>query len=301
MLFRLPFTLYSSETAEDNSIGGAVDKAIETIGDTPEFDDAGNLVPATTKAEDKKTEPTSTDTTDAADDKKKSDPTEVEKAQALELWNSLKDPERAPAIVEFIAKQAGYTKAELKAAEKSVEQTEIVKNDIQDILRESLGADLTEVADRLAVAIGKILDKKLPEATADLRAKEIARESAIHEQAAENETKSISEEYFLGKGIPADVEEAMTKLMDEMPPSATISADKYVRKIFNSVAGERGLTKQSQTQQQTRDKNKSDAVSRLASSKTATGQIPDKGTLGAGGKKSLDQIVEDAMQQAAAQ
>ena len=297
MLFRLPFTLYSSETAEDNSIGGAVDKAIETIGDTPEFDDAGNLVPTT--------EATKTTETAAEDeDKEKGKPaesTDVEKAQALELWNSLKDPERAPAIVEFIAKQAGYTKAELKAAEKSVEQTEIVKNDIQDILRESLGADLTEVADRLAVAIGKILDKKLPEATADLRAKEIARESAIHEQAAENETKSISEEYFLGKGIPADVEEAMTKLMDEMPPSATISADKYVRKIFNSVAGERGLTKQSQTQQQTRDKNKSDAVSRLASSKTATGQIPDKGTLGAGGKKSLDQIVEDAMQQAAAQ
>jgi hypothetical protein len=292
MLFRLPYILQLPEGTDTTSVGSAVDKAMADHGDTPEFDDDGNLVTTTeTKIEDKK------DDDDSAD--KTVDPTEVEKAQALELWNSLKDPEKAPAIIEFIAKQAGYTKAELKEASKTKEGAAEVKDDIQEILRESLGKDLEAVADRLAVAIGKILDKKIPEATKDLREKESLRESAVHEAAAQSETDKISTEYFGGKGIPADVEKAMTELMDEMPPSSTISADKYVRKIFNSVAGERGLTKQTQTQQQTRNKNQGDAVSRLASKPNASGHVPDKSGAGSASTKSLSQIVDDAMEEVA--
>lgn len=189
---------------------------------------------------------------------------EALKVQGAELMKALRDPARAPHIIDFLAKQAGYT----KAADQPGNKTEVkeAKNDILDLLREGLGEEFSVIADRLAPAIEKILTKKLEQSQADIRAKFQEQESEKLKNQSASAIEKLANNFFgEGEELPPAVSSEMSKFMDRVAPSPNSTVKEYIEDAFNSAIGKLGLTKTDPKLKERMNKNRNDAASRLAS------------------------------------
>lgn len=273
---------------EDKSLSSAIDKALEVH--KPEVKDDTESDDKTEKVEDK------------TDDKKEDDKflglSEQEQEQARQLFAALKDPDKAPAVLDYIASQNGYTK-KLAEAETPKEIKE-VKRDLTSLLTEALdsnGAGLGALAKLIAPVIDKFVDEKLKENTDDIR-KTLAKdeESKLTTAAAAKE-KALAQDFFKKDEMPKEVLTDMNKMMDRISPSKDMSVEDYIETIFYAVAGKRGLTKGTVATQEKINKNRNDAPSRLAS---GTSHAPIEGVNGSK-NMSLQQSIEAAMEAAAKQ
>lgn len=270
---------------EDKSLSGAIDKAIETH------------KPDKTKVEDK-----SDDKTEDGEEKKEDDKSfglsEQEQEQARQLFAALKDPDKAPAVIEYIASQNGYAR-KIAEAETKKEITE-VKKDLTSLLTEALdsdGAGLGALAKLIAPVIDKFVDEKLKENTDDIRKTLAKEEEGKLTTAAAVKQKALAQDFFKKDEIPDEVLNDMNKMMDRVSPSKDMSVEEYIETIFYAVAGKRGLTKGTVINQQKIEKNRNDAPSRLASGSSHSPVQGENGTK----KMSLQQSIEAAMEAAAKQ
>lgn len=192
-----------------------------------------------------------------AESQPESDP-EVE--QGLMLVRALKDPQQAAVVIDYLAKQAGYTKGELKESPKDE-----VKADLTAILKEELGDEFAF----LATKIGKGLDKYLSNLKLDDN-----RTSTLEERLERTERREIESEisqahsslartYFGADDMPENVIQEMNRAMDKFPandPSQTPS--EYYNDIFNFVAGKLGLQKRASARADRVTRNREDAPAR---------------------------------------
>ncbi len=214
--------------------------------------------------------------------------TALEEEQARQLFAALKDDSKAPVVLEHFAKMAGYTKKELETATKK--EAEEIKDDIQSVLRESLGPELEALADRLAPALDKLIDKKLKDNTKDIRDSLAANEAKKLEDVALFTKKQLAQDYFKNDDIPEDIMSDMSKMMDKIDPRAGTSVGEYIETIFHAVISKRGITKATAGTKEKIEKNRNDAPSRLASEGRGS---PTEGVAPAK-KMSLDAAIQAA-------
>jgi hypothetical protein len=198
---------------------------------------------------------------------------ETEIANALQLFDALNDPNRAGAVIKYLADQAGITKGgdnqpATKAEARQAEQT------IIDVLKENLGEEFGFLADKLGPAIEKIVNKSLEQSQADIRSQLQAAEQEKLQGQSVNAINKLSNDFFgADKGMPEEVANLMSSLMDKMPPTPDMDIKEYTDLIFHTAVGKLGLTKAKAPVAAARvQQNRNDAASRLASERTVPGQ-----------------------------
>lgn len=211
-------------------------------------------------------------------------PEEIKNAR--NFFKGLKDPEKAPVLIDFIAKNAGYSKIETKTELKEA------KRDINAILREKLGDEFEPLIEKLGPALDEILKEKLEESTKGLR------ESIDNDkkEKLQNEFlgifKGISKDHYDNKDIPDDVAKEMNAIIEDFEPKAGMSMDKYLKSIHNLALINLGKSTRPNTGRT--EANRKDAPSRLASERggqPAQGEtVPKKMGLDAAVKAAVEEV-----------
>lgn len=203
--------------------------------------------------------------------------------QARSFYRGLKDPEKAPVLIDFIAKQAGYDKIQTK------EELKDAKRDIKAILTEKLGDEFEPLIAKLTPALEEILEAKLKESTKDIRTDLAAQQESRLKNESLNVLMGIGKDFYDGKDIPDNVSKEMTTLMDQFEPSKDMTLDKYLKSIHTLALGNLGITTNKNNDRIERNRN--DAASRLASER---GGSPSEGDT-IPKKMSLDMAVREAV------
>lgn len=209
-----------------------------------------------------------------------------------QLIQALRDPQKAEAVIDFLATKAGYTKQTIV----SKDDVRDAKKDILGILETNLGDEFKFLAPKLAPAIKESLETLLADHISDIKTR--IEKQELHEIQIETATThtSLAREWFGSDEMPKEVITAMSEAMDEFPPTdPNMTADRYYRRIFSLVAGELGLNRKGSRNQGDRiSRNREDSVARNLSSQDR-GVTPS--TSGNPRKLSLKDAVELAVQQ----
>lgn len=202
--------------------------------------------------------------------KEKAEPVEEDELlveQGKQLMLALRDPEKAGIVIKFLAEQAGYTKNDAPTNKAEVKE---LKNEILDDLREGLGEEFQVIADRLAPAIEKILSKQLVKAQADIRETLRGQEQEKLEGQSAAALDTLTKSFFGADGeLPAEVNAEMSKFMDRITPAATATIKEYLEDAFHFAIGKLGLTKTNPKVTQKVQQNRTDASSRLSTSRVS--------------------------------
>ena len=185
--------------------------------------------------------------------------------QAELLFDALNNPEQAGTVIDFLAKQAGYTKAELKTVETKTEVKE-VKDDILEIFEKALGDEFKFLAPNLSKAVSEALNKRLESSQADIRAKFQEQEEEKLRGQSDSAINKLTEGFF-GKDseLPKEVVTEMSKYMDRIQPNTNTTVSEYIEDAFHAAIGKLGLSKVNKSKQERISKNRTDAPTRLAS------------------------------------
>lgn len=259
----------------DETLTGAIEKAVET-----HKQDLSDVV--VEKEEGKEPE-------------KKKEPEPVQDLDAEQgrvLIQALRDPQKAPIVIDFLAQQAGYTKASIQTKQ----DVRDAKDTINEILERNLGDDFKFLAPKLAPAIKESLETMLSSSSedSDLRQRVEAQElKGIQTETAQTHIE-LAQEWFGSDDMPVEVVNAMSAAMDEFPPTATISPERYYKRIFALACGELGITK-SQRQSDRVNRNMRDSSARNLASQNR-GITPNREKQGSH-KMSLKDSVQLALDQ----
>lgn len=190
-------------------------------------------------------------------------PLDLDAENGRTLIQALRDPERAAVVIDFLAKQAGYTKGELASATKT--EVKEAGTDITKILEEELGDEFKFLAPKF----GKALDRYLKNLqvddsrTATLEARiENAERREIEVEVSRAHT-NLAQTYFGSDEMPENVVTEMSRAMDKFPatdPKQTPSD--YYNDVFIYVVGKLGLQKKSATRSERIERNRADAPAR---------------------------------------
>lgn len=191
--------------------------------------------------------------------------------QGKELLLALRDPEKAGAIVKFLAEQAGYTKADLKAVAGDKKETTELADDILDILKGEMGEEFDVLSERIGKALKKILPAQLEKSTADIRREMADREAEkLRGQSAAALEKLTKDFFGESEELPDTVAGEMSKYMDRVQPSPNMTIKELIDDAFHFAVGKLGLTNTAKTKSDKINKNRSDASSHLASARVTS-------------------------------
>ena len=258
----------------------------DTATETPIVESRKDVIAAAVAAVEK-TEEKKEETKETVEEKKDDSKTETQEektaretadaelvAQGKELIQALKDPVRAPIVIEFLAKQAGYTKAEVKVAGTTEVKAEELHEDIISFLKESLGPEFEFLADKIGKGLEKYLDKTIEKSQTDIRAEfQRQEQEKLQNQSASVLTKLTEGFFGTGAELPDNVTNEMSKYMDRVQPSADTSVKDYIEDAFNASVMKLGLSKTDKAKQERTNKNRTDASSRLASDRVPAEEV----------------------------
>lgn len=257
--------------------------------------------------EDKKDEATNADKTkdskiDDKTDKDKKDDKEAKKdpadkkadededaVQGKQLLQALRNPETAPAIIDFLIKQTGH---KVDAPIKTETKKEEIKDDILSIISSELGDEFAFLSPKLAKALDKILTNKLSESTREIKATLEEKELENLNKQATEVRKELADKYFDKPDIPADIEKEMQDAMKRIEPTPGQTVKSYLEDLFYTVMGRRGTLLTTKDQRVKADKNKqSDVLNKLTSNRAT---VPSKDTDGKSTKMTLSEAIAAA-------
>lgn len=207
--------------------------------------------------------------------------------QAKNLLVSLRDPEKAPIVIKFLAEQAGYTKAEVKADLKEA------KKDIKAHLTEHLGDEFAPLIEKLGPALDAWAKGILDDSTKDI--KEQLSESLEEKTRTEvtNVMGQLAKDNHDSDVLPDNVLDEISKLQKSYPPQPGMKNKEYIQFLYNAAVGKLGITKQSTTKNERNNKNLNDVGNRLASEGKGNEKegvtIPKKMSL----TESVNKAIED--------
>lgn len=203
-----------------------------------------------------------------AEEKKEEEPgvddlglTPEEQKQARQLLAGLKDPGKAPVILQHLMKAAGLEAPETKKEVKEV------KKALTEQLKDALGPELAYMADKMGPVFQAFLDEKIAEVQEknEVRFSEVAIEREA--KVADTAQQELAQEFFGTPELPAEFITAVSGLIDDYKPKAGQTTKSYLKDMLHLAAGRLGkpLSKQTQQTDKKIDKNRTDAASRLAS------------------------------------
>lgn len=193
-----------------------------------------------------------------------------EAEQGRQLIRALKDPKTAPLVIEYLAKEGGYTK-QLSEVETKKEASEAKKGLIELLKdKDGLGEEFGFLADKIGPTLEKYVAEKVAEGQADIRKNFEDAELERTRQQTENAVTSITKDFFGTEDLPDNVSKEMSAYMDRVSPSKNTTVKEYVSDAFHAAVGRLGLTKADKSKQQRSDKNRVDASSRLASERVTS-------------------------------
>lgn len=262
----------------DSTLTSAIEKAVETHKQDLSDVQVGQEEVEERKPEIKKEEPQVQD---------------LDAEQGRALIQALRDPQKAPIVIDFLAQQAGYTKGNIQTRQ----DVKDAKDTINEILERNLGDDFKFLAPKLAPAIKESLEAMLSATSedSDLRQRVEAQElKSIQTETAQTHVE-LAQEWFGSDDMPVEVVNAMSTAMDEFPPTATISPERYYKRIFALACGELGITK-TQKQSDRVNRNLRDSTARNLASQNR-GIAPNRERQQAGKKMSLNDSVQLALDQ----
>ena len=217
-----------------------------------------------------------------------------EAIQGKAIVQILKDPQKAGAFVDFLAKQAGYTKAEVRNAE-----PDEIKADITKILEKHLGQEFSFLAPKLGPALEEALDTKISSrgTDSDLRARVEKQELKAIEQETASTHLELAQEWFGADDMPDAVVKEMSKAMDEFPPTdPAMTPERYYKRIFALAVGELGIQKSNKSRSDRADRSRADGAARNLNANNR-GVAPSSNTGATSRKMSLKDAVSLAMEQ----
>lgn len=180
------------------------------------------------------------------------------------LIQALRDPQKAVQVIDFLATQAGYTKATVQTRQ----DIKDAKTEINTILEKNLGEEFKFLAPKLAPAIQESLETLLEghDSNADLRERLDRQElRSIQDETARTHV-TLANEWFGQDDMPTNVIKAMSQAMDEFPPTdPDMAPERYYRKIFSLVVGDLGLQKRGRASEKI-IRNRTDDLARNLSS-----------------------------------
>ena len=168
-------------------------------------------------------------------------PEEIELAKGM--MRALKDPTQAPAVIDYFAKQGGYTKAEVKELKETLtEGTKEEKKEAQDeivaLFTDQFGE---EFAAKLAPAIKKAIAKGVESETKTIKESFQQTELSRLEAESSKVLDSIATKFYGdGKDIPQDVASEMSKLMDIYPITKSQTQNDWLSDIHALAAAKKG-------------------------------------------------------------
>lgn len=263
------------------SLTDAITKAVET-------QDKSDVVVDKPEEQEEETEHEESDETEKPE-------LDEEHIQGKTIVQILKDPTRSAALVDYLARTAGYTKGEIQTPTDVKEATA----DINKILEKHLGAEFQFLAPKLGPAIKESLEALIEtrgDNTSDIRARLERQELKTIEEETATAHISLAREWFGTDDMPKEVVKEMSKAMDEFPPTdPNMSPEHYYRRIFALAVGELGIRKGNQWKSDRVERNRSDSVARNMSA-TNRGITPSSNG-GNPQKMSLKDAVSLAMEQ----
>lgn len=196
--------------------------------------------------------------------------TKQQQIEARQLLAALRDPAKAPTVIDFLARQGGYEKPETKS-----EAVQVKKGMVAD-LKEALGPELEYLADKMGPIIEKALKDQVEESQKSIKSRLDAAEVAKNEELADQAQDSLGKEYFGADGaIPDKLLGKMNELMDEIPVRPNQSMKSYLERLLIVAAAETSttLTKKTAAQSARLTRNRNDAPARLASEARVTPKV----------------------------
>ncbi len=190
---------------------------------------------------------------------------ELETAKGL--MKALKDPAQAPAVIDWLAKEAGYTKAEIREIKEDLvdgtkkEKAEAV-DEITQLFTEQFGE---EFAAKLAPAIKRAVEKGVAEKVKPLEESNQQQQLSRLQQEASTVIDKIANEFYEKGDMPKVVSAEMSRLIDKYPPSKGQSQSDYLRDIHAMAAALKGgsLKPVDAGKSSRVERNRSDVSSRL--------------------------------------
>lgn len=217
--------------------------------------------------------------------------------QAVQLFAALNDPSKAPVILEFFAKQAGFQKP--PEDKKEVKEQ---KKGLVDDLKEALGPELEYLADKMGPRIEAFLNSKLEESLKPLNSRIETSELEKHEAAAEIATNNVAKKYFEDGKLPDDLASEVNKVLEVFQMQKGSTMESHLEEALILAASRKGVTLQKRTLQSMKriEKNRNDVGSRLSASDGSRQPVPGEKALNPQlqGRLSLDDAVRQGVEQA---
>lgn len=182
----------------------------------------------------------------------------VDITQAKQLLAALRDPTKAPAVIEFLTNAAKPT---------TNKEAAVIAKGLTEELAESLGPELKYLADK----IGPIFEKRLKDMVESSEKKVSQRvdeiELAKHTEAAEVAQIEIGKKFFADGKIPDALEKEIGTLFEQIPARKGQKMADYLQDLLFVAAGRKGIAlKAISTSSGLKiERNRTDASIRLAS------------------------------------
>ena len=195
--------------------------------------------------------------------------TKQQQIEARQLFAGLQDATKAPLIIEFLAKNAGYTKenkpetkAEVKAAAKGMVEE----------LTEALGPELAYLAEKMGPVFEKHLNSKAEEIAKPLQAKLDEADLKTLKNEGDRVQEVLATKYFGAKEFPDNVVQKMAKIMEDGTYNASPGQvmEDYLENVLFIATGKLGITltakgvSQQKPNQERVDKSRANAPANLA-------------------------------------
>lgn len=212
--------------------------------------------------------------------------------EAKQLFAAIKDPQKAPIVIDFLARQLGYQPPETKKEAQS--QTK----DIVDELKESLGPELEYIADKMGPVIKKHLNNQVEAARAESQAHINQIQTERLETQFDKVQKALAKQYFSDGQIPEKLASEMLGIMDILTPSEKQTPEQYLEDVMFLAARRTGTEVKKLTQQQKIERSRNNVPSRLQESKVAPRSAQPE-VLNSKTRMTLDDSIRAAMSKVA--
>lgn len=165
--------------------------------------------------------------------------TKQQQVEARQLFAGLQDPTKAPIIIEFLAKNAGFTKE--NKPETKAEVKEAAKGMVAE-LTEALGPELAYLAEKMGPVFEKHLKEQAEELVKPLRGRLDEQDLQALRNEGDRVQHVLATKFFGGKELPDNVVTKMSEVMNTYNAVPGQAMEDYLENVLFIATGKLGIT-----------------------------------------------------------
>jgi hypothetical protein len=205
--------------------------------------------------------------------------TKDELPNAAQIYQALKDPEKAKIFVKFLAENNGYVMGEQKT-----ETKEDKAPTMEEMLLEHLGEDFAPFAAKLAPALEKIVKSQVESATTPLTKRFLDQDKENTAKEINGILESLAKENFGETKMPDKVAKEIGNLMKNFTPANGVDQKTYIGGLVKMAMSNLSLSPKNSKASRAIN----DPLAHLSNNATFK---PNLGANGAPKKMSIDEAV----------